>query len=251
MSGPILANASLRTWMTGNLERTLDLVRRLERHLAFRTRLALNLSTTAIWNGAGVAPTGLHALGTTSRIWIGDPALAPAQRGLVLLGAPFGTPEFVQAQLQQTLERQGTLLNQLPNLHDIQVAWLLLSCCTCPRAQYAFRTLPISSTHAYAVRHDAAVSRCLDSLLFADAAEGLPGQVAARVQLARCHGRPAQCGPSCANGLWGLLGRHPPNPAEAQGPSRPSTCPRLRHSMRVAGGAATSNCPRLAVRRWL
>ena len=148
-----------------NPQRALDLVRRFERHLAFHTRLCLNLSKTAIWNGAGVAPDGL-----------------------VLLGAPFGTPEFVQAHLQQTLERQATLLNQLPNLHDTQVGWLLLSCCACPRAQYALRTLPTASTHEYAIRHDAAVLRCLDSLLFADAAEGLPGQVAARVQLALRHG---------------------------------------------------------------
>ena len=167
-----------------NPQRALDLVRRFERHLAFHTRLCLNLSKTAIWNGAGVAPDGLHALSTTSRTWLGDSSLAPAQRGLVLLGAPFGTPEFVQAHLQQTLERQATLLNQLPNLHDTQVGWLLLCCCACPRAQYALRTLPTASTHEYAIRHDAAVLRCLDSLLFADAAEGLPGQVAARVQLA-------------------------------------------------------------------
>ena len=150
----------------------------------FTPASCLNLSKTAIWNGAGVAPDGLHALSTTSRTWLGDSSLAPAQRGLVLLGAPFGTPEFVQAHLQQTLERQATFLNQLPNLHDTQVGWLLLSCCACPRAQYALRTLPPASTHEYAIRHDAAVLRCLDSLLFADAAEGLPGQVAARVQLA-------------------------------------------------------------------
>ena len=171
-----------------NPQRALDLIRRFERHLAFHTRLCLNLSKTAIWNGAGVAPDGLHALSTTSRTWLGDSSLAPAQRGLVVLGAPLGTPEFVQAHLQQTLERQATLLNQLPNLHDTQVGWLLLSCCACPRAQYALRTLPTASTHEYAIRHDAAVLRCLDSLLFADAAEGLPGQVAARVQLALRHG---------------------------------------------------------------
>ncbi|CAE7246381.1 unnamed protein product, partial [Symbiodinium sp. CCMP2592] len=107
-------------------------------------------------HAAGVAPDGLHALSTTARIWFGDSSLAAAQRGLVLLGAPFGTPEFAQAQLQRSLERQATLLNQLPNLHDTQVGWLLLSCCACPRAQYAVRTLPTASTHEYAMRHDAA-----------------------------------------------------------------------------------------------
>ena len=136
MSGPILANLAYlnEVTMLANPERALDIVRCLKRRLMFHTRLSPNLSTTAIWNGASVASTGLHAFGTTSRIWFGDPALAPDERGPVLLGALFGTPEFVQAQLQQTLEWHGTLLNQLPNLHDTQVAWLLLCCCACPRA---------------------------------------------------------------------------------------------------------------------
>ena len=85
---------------------------------SLHTRLSLNLSITAIWNGAGVAPDGLRALWATYRISFGDPSFTYAQRGLVLLGAPFGGPEFVQAHLQKTLERQATLLTQLPSLHD-------------------------------------------------------------------------------------------------------------------------------------
>ena len=51
--------------------------------------------------------------------------------------------------------------HQLPSLHDIQVGWLLLFCCACPRTQCALRTLSTASTHGYATRHDAAVLRCL------------------------------------------------------------------------------------------
>ena len=87
-----------------------------------------------------------------------------------------------------TFDRQAALLDQLPKLQDTQVAWLLLSCCACPRAQYALRTLPTASTLEYATRHDAAIHQCLDTILFADAAQGLPGPVVARAQLALRHG---------------------------------------------------------------
>ena len=66
--------------------------------------------------------------------------------------------------------------HQLPSLHDIQVGWLLLFCCACPRTQCALRTLSTASTHGYATRHDAAVLRCLDSLLFADTTQRFLGK---------------------------------------------------------------------------
>ena len=89
---------------------------------------------------------------------------------------------------QAALARQGGLLDNLPALHDSQVAWLLLSCCTAPRAQYALRTLPLESTRGYAAGHDGAVLRCLSALLFADEASQLPEPAQARAQLALRHG---------------------------------------------------------------
>ena len=59
--------------------------------------------------------------------WVGDPALDPSERGLVVLGVPIGSPDFVRKHLRLTLERQASLLDQLPALEDAQVAWLLLS----------------------------------------------------------------------------------------------------------------------------
>ena len=64
----------------------------------------------------------------------------------------------------------------------------LLSFCAAPRAQYALRTLPPADTRAYAAGHDAAVLSCLDALLHADDASGLPALAAARAQLALRHG---------------------------------------------------------------
>ena len=75
-----------------------------------------------------------------------------------------------------------------------QGCWLacLLTSSTAPRP-YQYALGACAGTDALAAILRAAVelgssSRCLDSLLFADAAEGLPRQVAARVQLAFRHG---------------------------------------------------------------
>ena len=128
------------------------------------------------------------ALAPDSPIWVGGQEIPLAQRGVVALGVPLGTPEFVEAHLRAVLARQQGLLDNLPALHDAQVAWLLLSCCAAPRAQYALRTLPLDSTHGYAAGHDGAVLRCLAALLFADEGSQLPVHAQARAQLALRHG---------------------------------------------------------------
>ena len=75
----------------------------------------------------------LPYLGRRSRI-------TPAER------VPVGTPEFIEPHLHTVLARQASLLDTLPALQDSQVAWLLLSYCMAPRAQYAIRNLPLRST---------------------------------------------------------------------------------------------------------
>ena len=151
-------------------------------------RLKLNAAKTRVWNAAGTLPPGVLALAPDSPVWVGDLSLPPAQRGLVALGVPFGTREFVDAHLHDVLARQAKLLDALPQLQDSQVAWLLLSCCAAPRSQYAIRTLPLDDTRGYAASHDAAVLGCLQSLLYADAGTALPETAQARAQLALRHG---------------------------------------------------------------
>ena len=141
-----------------------------------------------MWNCAGLLPPGVPALAPDSPIWVGDPALPAAERGLVALGVPVGTPEFIEAHLHTVLARQASLLDTLPAPQDSQVAWLLLSYCAAPRAQYAIRTLPLHSTQAYAAGHDTAVLRFLSALLSADAASDLPPPAQTRAQLALRHG---------------------------------------------------------------
>ena len=168
--------------------RVVELYRRLEHLLWYHARLKLNAAKTRVWNAAGTLPPGVLALAPDSPVWVGDLSLPPAQRGLVALGVPFGTREFVDAHLHDVLARQAGLLDALPQLQDSQVAWLLLSCCAAPRSQYAIRTLPLDDTRGYAASHDAAVLDCLQSLLYADAGTALPETAQARAQLALRHG---------------------------------------------------------------
>ena len=62
------------------------------------TRIRLNSGKTRIWNAAGITPPALAPLGPD--VWVGDRALPSEQRGLTILGAPVGTPQYVAHQLQ-------------------------------------------------------------------------------------------------------------------------------------------------------
>ena len=153
--------------------------------------LRLNPIKNRVWNsaGAGVHPEGVDSLAPDSDVGVGSPAFDSAQRGFAALGVPLGTPEFVAAFLQTLRTKQRVLLDRLLLLADTQVAWLLLSFCAAARAQYALRTLlPPADTRVYAAGHDAAVLSCLDALLHADNASGLPALAAACAQLALRHG---------------------------------------------------------------
>ncbi|CAE7292329.1 unnamed protein product, partial [Symbiodinium pilosum] len=75
-----------------------------------------------------------------------------------------------------------TLLELLPTLPDLQVAWLLLLYCACPRAQYVLRILPPALTAAFAAEHDHRILSCLAQLLQVEASSDspLPALVARR-----------------------------------------------------------------------
>ena len=166
-------------------ERVLHLVRRFEHHLARHTRLRLNVDKTAIWNGAGPTPDGLGELSSASRVWFG---VEPSSRGILLLGTPFGEPQFVAKHLQTLSDRHETLLSSLPGLGDTQVSWLLLLHTAAPRAQFALRTLPPRLTRDFAHGHDARVLTVLSALLLAEGPSPLPPAAARVAKLALRHG---------------------------------------------------------------
>ena len=144
--------ACTRSWtmcmyITSPPERTLPALRAA---LAFLSRLAnvqVHLGKTRAWNAAGEEPPGLiAALPPTEGdppCWTGSWTL---QQGLLVLGCPIGSREFVATVLAAKREKHEELLARLPALQDLQSAWLLLLLCAAPRCNYLLRTVPPSLT---------------------------------------------------------------------------------------------------------
>ena len=70
----------------------------------------------------------------------------------------------------QTVVRFSVLAQHLPALYNVQVAWLILSACEAPCAQYALRTVPPPLTQDFGAGHDSAAAGCLEELLSSSAA---------------------------------------------------------------------------------
>ena len=189
-------------------QRALHLVRRFESHLARLTRLRLNVAKTALWNEAGVAPDGLQGIQSDGRVWFGDQALEPSSRGLVLLGTPLGSPQFIAKILQSLGARHRELVHMLPRIGDTQVAWLLLLYTAAPRAQFALRTLAPGLTREFAVAHDAAVLDTLSALLCAEELSSLPPCClpCCATCLASWRPWPAKCRAARASCFLGVVG---------------------------------------------
>ena len=124
-----------------------------------------NLGKCACWNArAGEAPPGIAELGSEEdKVWRGDGP--EAERGLIILGNPVGTAEFVRTQAQQRMEKEQGLLDWLPKMGDLQCAWLLLALCATPRANHVVRALPPTQAREYAAEHDSRIWNTLQQLL--------------------------------------------------------------------------------------
>ncbi|CAE7941576.1 unnamed protein product, partial [Symbiodinium sp. KB8] len=129
----------------------------------------VHLGKTRAWNAAGEEPAGLLAALPQKEgdppCWTGNWALPPQQQGLLVLGSPLGSREFVSSTLAAKRGQQDELLARLPALQELQSAWMLLLLCAAPRCNYLLRTVPPSLTEDFAASHDAAISRCLAVLL--------------------------------------------------------------------------------------
>ena len=126
-------------------------------------RIHLNQGKTRVWNAAGTEPPNIASLGPD--VWVGNPNLPATHQGLTVLGAPVGSPMFVQHQLQHTHHTHQQLLQRIPTLDDLQASWLLLLFCASPRSTYLLRMCAPDSTKDFAEAHDTAIGACLQSLL--------------------------------------------------------------------------------------
>ena len=132
-------------------------------HLHHHARIHLNQGKTRVWNAAGAEPPNIALLGPD--VWVGNPNLPATHQGLTVLGAPVGSPMFVQHQLQHTLHSHQQLLQRIPTLDDLQASWLMLLFCASPRSTYLLRMCAPDSTKDFAEAQDTAIGACLQSLL--------------------------------------------------------------------------------------
>ena len=109
-----------------------------------------DLGKCRVWNRGGLMPPGITDLGPD--VWRGDKTLQ--ERGLKILGAPLGTPQYVSTASAARLEEERKLTDLLPQLPDLQAAWLLLLFCASPLANHWLRVLPPELSNKYAANHD-------------------------------------------------------------------------------------------------
>ena len=71
-----------------------------------------------------------------------------------MLGAPVGQVEFVQAQFTKKGAEHEVQLEMIPQVPNVQVAWLLILFCTGARANFLLRTVQPELTQDFARHHD-------------------------------------------------------------------------------------------------
>ena len=135
----------------------------LAHHLFSSAHIQLNSGKTRVWNMARTLPPNLDGLG--GGVWVGDRGLPAEAQGLMVLGAPVGTPQYKQQHLQQLRAQHDQLLQRIPELDDLQASWLLLLFCASPRCNYQLRMLSPHDTAHFAAAHDVAVAACFTRLL--------------------------------------------------------------------------------------
>ena len=124
--------------------------------------LWLNQGKTCIWNQVGQMPIGRERLEAAARVENPDARMWRGEDGTfsersIILGTLVGTPEFVQQQLEQKVVEHETFLQRIPELVDLQRAWLLLLFYGVARANFFLRTNCPALSHSFATRHDAQI----------------------------------------------------------------------------------------------
>ncbi|MDA8584044.1 hypothetical protein N9L68_07405 [bacterium] len=79
---------------------------------------------------------------------------AAEHNGLLVLGIPLGSPEHIRARARERNAEKQRFVDALVGLPDVQAAWLLLSFCAAPRANYLLRALPRALSAEFAETRD-------------------------------------------------------------------------------------------------
>ena len=129
-------------------ERVRAVVTIIGEELARHAQVSIHHGKTQVWNRGGATPPGVEELTRLARlvkpeavVWRGDTQLPAAQQGVVILGVPIGSPEFVRQQLEDKSAEQDLLFQRIPLLEDTQACWLLLLMCAATRANFWLRAV--------------------------------------------------------------------------------------------------------------
>ena len=115
-----------------------------QEHAGVRT----NTGKLRVWSRAGGPPPP----GFTAEHWTADKP--DAENGVRILGTPLGTPAYAAAHAAERLAEEKRLLAELPELPDLQCAWLLLYFSAAARANHLLRVVPPEEIANYAKLHD-------------------------------------------------------------------------------------------------
>ena len=143
-----------------------------------------NEGKTACWNKSGTEPPGIADLG--SGVWRGGGS--NSARGMRILGAAFGTDEYINKFGEDRARDTQTFLDKISRSPLTQHAWLLISYCLVPRANHILRQTPPSLARRSAERHDEITADALRRLLGHDSAEGMSAEVWRQARLPPRHG---------------------------------------------------------------
>jgi len=132
--------------------------------IAARCGIQPNLGKTVCWNKASVCPPGIAELGPS--VWQGSGPVA--SQGIRLLGAPLGTPQFIDAFGDAHAGKADRLLQRVLALPSLQHSWLLTYFCLVPRINHLLRQVPPDLVQHTAATFERLTEQALQKLLGGD-----------------------------------------------------------------------------------
>ena len=129
-----------------------------------------NLGKTVCWNKAGIIPPRIEELGP--EVWKGQGNLH--ERGLRILGSPFGTAEFIHDFGEQHIDKARQFVGKISELPELQHAWLMQYYCLMPRLNHLLRQVPPSQIVSTVQAFNDITTESLQNLLTGDALTILP-----------------------------------------------------------------------------
>ena len=141
--------------------------RRPPRSIVAHARIAIHVGKTKVWNASGTRPeicTLLERMARetdrTARVWRGS-EVPEDEQGMKVLGHP----QYLRIFLSQRSEKHEVLLRRIPQLDDVQSAWLLLAHCAAARANYSLRCEEPQDVEPFARTPDIYMRQCLSQIL--------------------------------------------------------------------------------------